>query len=120
MRRLGVIGSACFAALLLAGPSAGAERQGRAKPAADLGFVPGEVIVQFRPGVSSAARRDALGSARVTGSLGAPGLSVVRLVEGASVRASAASLARDPRVVFAEPNYLYRLTAVPPERHALQ
>jgi subtilisin family serine protease len=114
MRRLGVIGSVCLVGLLLAGPSAGAERQGRAKPAADLGFVPGELIVQFRPGVSSAARRDALGSARVAGSLGAPGLTIVRLPAGASMDASSAALARDPRVAFAEPNYIYQLSAVPP------
>jgi subtilisin family serine protease len=98
----------------MAGSSAGAERQGRAKPAADLGFVPGELIVQFRTSVSSAALRDALGSARVAGSLGASGLTLVRLPAGASVDASAAALARDPRVAFAEPNYVYRVSAVPP------
>ena len=113
MRRLGVTASVCLAVLLLACPGAGAERQGRAQPAADLGFVPGELLVQFRPGVSSAARRDALGSARVAGTLGAPGMTLVRLPEGASVGASAASLARDPRVAYAEPNYVDRLSAPP-------
>jgi subtilisin family serine protease len=70
--------------------------------------------VQFRAGVPSAARRDVLGSSRVAGALGAPGLTLVRLTEGASVRASAAALARDPRVSFAEPNYIRRYAQVPP------
>jgi len=116
--RLGVIASVLLAALLLAGPGSGAQRGATTGPlearGADAEFVAGELIVQFRAGVSSAARRDALGSARVAGSLGTPGLTVVRLAEDASVRASAAALARDPRVAFAEPNYLYRLTAAPP------
>jgi subtilisin family serine protease len=112
MRRPGVIGSVVVAALLLAGPGAGAQKGGATSAPlqarnADAEFVAGELIVQFRPGITSAARRDALGSARVADSLGAPGLTVVRLAEGASVRASAAALARDPRVAFAEPNYLY-------------
>jgi subtilisin family serine protease len=119
MRRLRVIGSVALAVLLLAGSGAGADKGATTTAPltarnADAEFVAGELIVQFRPGVSSAARRDALGSARVAESLGAPGLAVVRLAEDASVRASAAALARDPRVAFAEPNYVYRLTAVPP------
>jgi subtilisin family serine protease len=116
--RLGVIASVLLAGLFLAGPGAGAEKgatpgllEGRV---ADAEFVAGELIVQFRPGVQSAARRDALGSARVADSLGAPGLTLVRLAEGSSVRASAAALARDPRVAFAEPNYLRRYAQIPP------
>jgi subtilisin family serine protease len=78
-------------------------------------FVPGELIVQFKPDISSAARRDALGSARVKDSLGVPGLTLVQLADVLSVRVAAAELSRDPRVVFAEPNYLHRLAAVPPD-----
>jgi subtilisin family serine protease len=115
--RSGVIASV-LAALLLAGPAAGGEKGATPGPlegrGADAEFVAGELIVQFRPGVSSAARRDALGSTRVAGSLGVPGLTLVRLAEGASVRASAAALARDPRVAFAEPNYIRRYAQIPP------
>ena len=84
--------------------------------AVEQAFVPGELVVQFREGVSVASRRDALtlSDARLAGSLGSPGLTLIRLPEGASVRASAARLARDPRVVLAEPNYLYGLTQIIP------
>jgi subtilisin family serine protease len=119
MRGQGVTALASLALLLVAGSVAGATpkathsllqaRDGRAA------FVAGELIVQFNPGWSTAARRDALGRARVLESLGSPGLVVVRLAEGASVRASAAALQRDPRVAFAEPNYVYRYTQVPPD-----
>ena len=80
---------------------------------ADADFVPGELVVQFREGVSAVARSDALGSARVTRRLGAPGPAIVRLPQGASVQAAAAALDSDPRVLFSEPNYLYQLTAMP-------
>jgi subtilisin family serine protease len=119
MRRLGVIGSVLLAALLAAGPSSGAEKGAATGPlearGADAEFVAGELIVQFRPGVSSAARRDALGTARVADALGTPGLTLVRLPEGASVRASAAALLRDPRVAFAEPNYVRHLSQTIPD-----
>jgi subtilisin family serine protease len=82
---------------------------------ADAEFVPGEVIVQFRPGASGAARSRVLAArgAHAVRTLGQPGLTLVRLRGGASVRAAAASFERDASVAFAEPNYLYRLTGPP-------
>lgn len=116
--RFGVVASVLLGALLVAGPGSGAERGAATGPlqarGADAQFVAGELIVQFRSGVSSAARRDVLGSARVASALGAPGLTLVRLSEGASVRVAAAALARDPRVAFAEPNYIRRYAQIPP------
>ena len=116
--RSGVIASVLLATLILAGTGSGAERsatpgllEGRG---ADAEFVAGELIVQFRPSVPSAARRDALGRSRVADALGTPGLTLVRLAEGSSVRASAAALARDPRIAFAEPNYIRRYAQIPP------
>ena len=118
MRR-GVVSSVVLGALLLVGPGAGAQKGVTNGPlqarGADAQFVEGELIVQFRTGVSTAARRDALGSAQVVEMLDSTGLALVRLAEGASVRASAAALARDPDVVFAEPNYIRRYTQVPPD-----
>jgi subtilisin family serine protease len=78
-------------------------------------FVPGEVVVQFRSGASAQARSRALADrgAHALRTLGRPGLTLVRLRGGASVRAAAASLARDPSVAFAEPNYIYRALAPP-------
>jgi len=116
MRRLGVILSIMVAGLVAVASASAAEREGRAKPQADPLFVPGELVVQFREGVTAPARGAALAprSARVVQSLGAPGLTLVRLPRGASVLEAAAALSRDLRVVVAEPNYLYQLSAVPP------
>jgi subtilisin family serine protease len=76
-------------------------------------FVPGELLVRFQAGVSSAGRTAALSSvgARVERSLLLPGLYVARLPEQASVRAAEALLERDARVLRATPNYLYLLSA---------
>ena len=89
MRR-GVVISVVLGALLLVGPGAGAKK-GTLGPlearGTDAQFVEGELIVQFGSGISTAARSDALGGARVVESLGPPGLVLVRLAEGSSVRA---------------------------------
>jgi subtilisin family serine protease len=78
-------------------------------------YVPGELIVQFRTGVSASARSSALGAsdARATRGLDQVGLVLVRLKKGVSVQAAAAELESDPRVMFAEPNYVYHLSAIP-------
>ncbi|MGH3099634.1 MAG: S8 family peptidase, partial [Thermoleophilia bacterium] len=78
-------------------------------------FVPGELLVRFRPGVG-AARRAAVraeGDARLRRSLPLPGLELLRLAPGEPVRAAAAELEGDPDVLYAEPNFLYELDAVP-------
>jgi subtilisin family serine protease len=116
MRRLGVFGFVLLAVLLLAGSGAGAEKGATTTPPlaarnADAEFVAGELIVQFRAGLTRAARTDALAEAgaRVTDTLGAPKLTLVKLPKGASVFAAAAELERDPRVEVAEPNYVFRV-----------
>jgi subtilisin family serine protease len=83
--------------------------------AADAAFVPGEVVVQFRSDVSASARGQTLAArdARAVRRLGRPGLLLVRLGGGESVRGAVASLERDPDVAFAEPNYLYRIAQAP-------
>jgi subtilisin family serine protease len=82
----------------------------RARP-----FVPGEVLVRFRPsarpGARAAARRR-LGVTRKR-ALPLPGLELVRLRRGSAVRAAAASLKKDRDVLYAEPNFVYRLSALP-------
>ncbi|HSK14574.1 MAG TPA: S8 family serine peptidase [Gaiellaceae bacterium] len=89
----------------------GLERRGVEKEE----FVPGELIVRFREDVSAAGASSALQArgARGAGTLGAPGLRLVKLPRDASVTAEAAALERDPRVLYAEPNYIYELTALP-------
>ncbi len=111
-------------ALIAAAPGAGADKGAvvsdaplqRSGGLAGQAFVPGELIVQFRSGASTAARTSALRTrgATVAQGLGMKGLSLVKLPEGASVTAAAQSLESDPTVEFAEPNYVRHLTATLP------
>jgi subtilisin family serine protease len=112
-------------ALILAAPGAGAGKPDVDVESAPLqrsaglvhqAFVPGELIVQFRTGATTAARSSALRTrgAVVREGLGTKGLSLVELPEGASVTAAAQSLEADPAVEFAEPNYIRHLTATIP------
>jgi thermitase len=92
---------------------AGLERHGAAAAAPE--YVPGEVIVRFRAGTTAAARTSTLAGAQgqAVQSLGLPGVALVRLAEGVSVEAAVAELESDPDVVYAEPNFIYRLSTVP-------
>jgi subtilisin family serine protease len=111
-------------ALILAAPGAGADKGAvvgdaplqRSGGLTNQAFVPGELIVQFRAGASTAARTGALRTrgASVVQGLGTKGLSLVKLPEGASVTAAAQALESDPSVEFAEPNYVRHLTATLP------
>ena len=74
-----------------------------------------ELLVRFRPGVRAAARaatRDEHGARRVE-ALPVPGLQLVRLRRGASVRHAVESFERDPSVMYAEPNLYFRLSGLP-------
>jgi len=94
-------------------PAAGLERHSVGASAPE--YVPGEVVVRFRAGTSSVARTSTLASAegKAVQSLGLPGATLVSLAEGVSVEAAVAELASDPDVLYAEPNYVYRLSTVP-------
>ncbi len=78
-------------------------------------YVPGEVIVRFRAGVDATERRTTLAARGVTSvePLALARTQVVKLAEGASVEDAVRAFERDPDVLFAEPNYLYKLSAVP-------
>ncbi len=79
-------------------------------------FVPGEVIVKFKEGVRAAAAMGALAAEHR-----ALGLAAVRALPyeaalfttTADVAAAVAALQRDPRVEFAQPNYIYRALGAP-------
>ena len=111
-------------ALILAAPGARAEKGAvvgdaplqRSGGLVNQAFVPGELIVQFRAGASTAARTSALRTrgASVVQGLGTKGLALIELPEGASVTASAQALEADPAVAFAEPNGISHLTATLP------
>ncbi len=78
-------------------------------------YVPGELIVRFKSSAGASARSAALSSegARTAGNLGLPGLVRVKLSPGASVEEAVAELEADPSVLYAEPNYLRKLSVLP-------
>jgi subtilisin family serine protease len=82
---------------------------------ADREFVPGELIVRFRPGISAAARttviRDEGG--RLGQPLPLPGTVLVRLSPGESPAAEADAFEQHGEVVYAEPNRIYHVSAAP-------
>jgi subtilisin family serine protease len=83
----------------------------------EAAYVPGEVLIQFKPSVSSqgqAAVRDRIGVARVLEILdeasrtdGKGDLELGRLPPGFTVAQAIRELETDPQVEFAQPNYLY-------------
>jgi subtilisin family serine protease len=86
-----------------------------AAPAAAQDVVSGELIVRFRASADAADRHEALAHRRAAlrWNLGLPGLALVRLQPGDSVRAAASALERDSGVAWATPNYLYRTALTP-------
>lgn len=108
--------AALFAAACADAPTA-ASRTGDAGPvlaraataAADEAVVPGEVLVKVRDGADAAevVRTHGLALGRV----GLRGAYRVALTARGNERALAAQLAADPRVEFAEPNYLRTVDA---------
>lgn len=88
--------------ILAAAPSMSAAAQPEA--------VPGELIVGFKSGTSRATSRSIVGArdgVRVEKSLG-DGQLVVQAAPGQNTAALAASLERDSRVAYAEPNWIVR------------
>jgi subtilisin family serine protease len=78
-------------------------------------FVPGELIVRFRQGVATASRGSILReeAASLGEELLLPGAVLVRLAPGESVTAAAAAFEQHPEVLYAEPNRLHKLSAIP-------
>ncbi len=75
-------------------------------------FVPGEVIVKFKAGERvAAALRTLVADHRVLGLTALRSLphEAALFTTTAGVEAAVAALKRDPRVEFAQPNYIYRL-----------
>jgi subtilisin family serine protease len=79
------------------------------------GYVPGEVIVKFKPGLPSIDRTDALraGGASVQPSKLPAGTVLARIPAGERVAGAVQRFERDPRVVWAEPNAYRYGGAVP-------
>ena len=109
---------AVVAALLTAAAAASAGGAGTARKSVTLKganrpFVPGEVVVRFRPNADPLSRKEALftESATTVKRLVVPGLRLVH-VDG-SVQDAVASFRSNPAVAYAEPNYLYHADAAP-------
>jgi len=89
-----------------------------AQAAADrLDYIPGEVVVRFKPGAVPADQQRALMSLRSRPSVArlrwSGRVAVLRDESEPDARVLAATLARQPEVAFAEPNYLYRISSEP-------
>src|SRR5918999_2500883 len=82
---------------------------------ADREFVPGELVVRFKPGVRESTRASVLRDERAAlgKRLRLPGAVLVRLPAGQSVAAAAEELERHPEVRYAEPNWIHRLDTTP-------
>ena len=111
---------ALAAALFAAAVATSAGGAGTARGAATLtlagsgrAYVPGQVVVRFRPSADQLSRKQALSSesAATVKRLVLPGLELVHVKS--SVEDAVAALRSDPAVAYAEPNYLYRADALP-------
>ena len=110
------LGVALLAAVLAGSPGgAGAARQGAtfSRNDANQQYVPGQVVVGFRPNVDPVSRLEALSdaSASTLKSIGSLNAKLVS-VDG-SVSAAVAELKSNPAVAYAEPNWIYHTEAVP-------
>jgi subtilisin family serine protease len=86
-----------------------------AAPAAAQDAVPGEVVVHFRSTADPADRAETLAHRRaaVRRPVRQGGPVLVRLQQGDRPAAAAAALERDPDVLWAEPNYRFRVERTP-------
>jgi subtilisin family serine protease len=109
----------CALAIVLFLPSSGSGASPRPQASLvsvrDRTYVPGELLVRFRPGIDAADRAQVLrnAGASVKEVLSLPGLRVVRIAAGTNVQRAAEALERRPEVLYAEPNYVYRPTPDP-------
>src|SRR3972149_3067097 len=79
-------------------------------------YVPGEVIVRFKPGAThegklalhAAVRGQVVGESKLV-----EDLQVVRLGEPAAMEEAIVAYRRNPDVLYAEPNYILRASTVP-------
>ena len=112
MRRLGLVIVLSVVALaiapdgLLASPPRDAPRC-RA-PDTDAAFVPGELLIRFRPGVGAQRGRQIAAAENATRSRRIPAIAVdvLRLPPGLSVQQAVKRFCRHPEVEYAEPNYI--------------
>jgi subtilisin family serine protease len=83
--------------------------------ASQAATVPGQVIAQFDAGVSASARNSARQAAdvNVVKAMRRPGQQLLETKPGQTVDEAIRELERDPRVAFAQENFVYHAMAVP-------
>jgi subtilisin family serine protease len=108
---------AVSAMLLVAAPAPSARGAGPEDPTAAPGrpYFAGQLVVRFRPTTGAGERRRlrARGGARLRRALALPGLELLELEPGRSVRAAQAAFESSPAVLYAEPNFRLTPDAVP-------
>ena len=109
------VATAAVVGCAVAAPSgAVVKRDDLQRRSAPAKFVPGEAIVRFKTGTSGAEREAARGRAGVEFKRSTR-ISQAQVVEvKGSVRAAVERLEREATVAFAQPNYVYRASAAPP------
>src|SRR5262245_19739740 len=108
-------GVAVLFALAALACTAVATAVGASHAAGTVDYVPGELIVQFKPGLRITAQASLIESAGGTleRGLAAPRTALVRLPEGASVADAVRSFELRADVAGAQPNYVYRAQIIP-------
>jgi serine protease len=109
-----LLGALALGALALGGATAATPSIAVAQPQASAPYVPGEVVVAFRPGTSKAATRAALQRTGVE-QLSTPlaPFSTVAVRHGLSVQQAVAQLRRRRAVAWAVPDYIAHMAEVP-------
>jgi subtilisin family serine protease len=104
-----------FAVLALIALVVGATAFASTEPVPTTEFVPGELIVRFKPGLGFQSRQRILRAenARLDKQLALPGAGLVKLPPGQSVAAAAGAFEQHADVLYAQPNYVYHSDAIP-------
>lgn len=82
---------------------------------ADANYVPGEVLVKFKPAISAQERKATVAAQGHSffASLNQPGWAQVKVGIGQTMDQALAAYQNDPNVEYVQPNYIYHATAVP-------
>ena len=79
------------------------------------GYVPGELLVKFKPGTVKIQRAQivsAIGTKEIQ-HFGKQGISRIKLQKGQTLQQALAAYQSDPNVEYVQPNYIYQAQAVP-------
>ena len=117
-----VISAALLCSAAAPGPQSRPLMRGNPAPAvyqADASYVPGEVLVKFRADVPKEVRPAFLRMYRPTMVQEVPLLDIYRMgiPSGSTVAETVSALSHNPKVEYAEPNYIVRASVTPNDPH---